>query len=120
VTEFGQLLRQERLERDLLLGDFAKQLNISAPYLSQIETGKRPVPDGFADKVSRQLGLSATDANKFDRAAAAARTLFLIEVDEKADVEDRSLAAQLSESFARLSPQTKAEIRKALREGGHE
>ena len=116
MTEFGRLLRAERLERDLLLGDFAKQLNISPPYLSQIETGKRPVPDGFSDKVVKQLGLSATDANRFERAAAAARTQFLIAVGEGADAEDRSLAAQLAESFARLSPQAKAEIRKTLKE----
>ncbi|MDE0877840.1 MAG: helix-turn-helix transcriptional regulator [Sphingomonas bacterium] len=116
MTEFGRLLREERLDRELLLGDFAKQLGISPPYLSQIETGKRPVPDGFSDKVAKLFGLSATDANKYERAAAAARTQFLISVDEDADIEDRSLAAQLAESFARLSPKAKAKIRKTLRE----
>lgn len=116
MTPFGQLLRRERQERGLLLGDLAKQLRISSPYLSQLETGQRFVPDGFEDKVIKALSLSPTDANALRRAASVSRTHYNIQLQRDATTEDRTLASDLAESFARLSPDAKASLRKILEE----
>ena len=118
IMLFGQLLRQRRQADGLLLGDLASGLNISVPYLSQIETGRRFVPDGFENKVIKALKLSATDANGMRRAASVSRSDFRIEMGRDATVEDRTLARDLAVSFARLSADAKAEIRKVLRRNG--
>lgn len=117
VTPFGKLLRRERQDRNLLLGDLAKLLGISTPYLSQLETGQRFVPDGFEDKVINALSLTQNDANELIRAAAVSRGEFRISLDKDATIEDRSLASDLAESFARLTPEAKAQLRKMLKGG---
>mgnify|MGYP000435027098 CR=1 FL=1 len=117
MTPFGKLLRRERQERDLLLGDLAKMLNISAPYLSQIETGQRYVADGFDDKVIKALGLSQTEANEFHRAAAQSRSQYTINLNDDASPEDRGLASELATTFARLSPEAKQALRDAIKGG---
>lgn len=114
MTPFGQLLRRERQDRKLLLGDLAKQLNISAPYLSQLETGQRAVPDGFVDKLAKALSLSPSEVNELDRAAAISRSEFILNVRDDADAEERALAHDLARSFARLTPERIAKIRDIL------
>ena len=116
MTPFGQLLRRERQDRNLLLGDLAKRLKISTPYLSQLETGQRSVPEGFEDKVIRALSLSPNDANEIRRAAALSRSEFTLEMERDTSHEDRALAHELVDSFARLSPEGKAKLRALLRE----
>lgn len=117
MTPFGKLLRRERQDRNLLLGDLAKLLGISTPYLSQLETGQRFVPDGFEDKVIKALSLTQSDANELIRAAALSRGEFRISLDKTATIEDRSLASDLAESFARLTPEAKAQLRQMLTGG---
>lgn len=119
MTPFGELLRRERQERGLLLGDLAKQLRISVPYLSQIETGQRFVPDGFEDKVIKVLGLCQNDANAIHRAAAQSRSQYTINLDNSTSPEDRGLASELAMTFARLSPEAKAKLREAIKGDRH-
>lgn len=114
MTPFGKLLRRERQDRNLLLGDLAKLLGISTPYLSQLETGRRFVPDGFEDKVIKALSLGQNDANELIRAAALSRGEYHISLGKDASVEDRSLAAELADSFARLSPEAKKQLRDVI------
>lgn len=120
MTPFGELLRRERQDRDLLLGQLAKQLGISAPYLSQIETGQRFVPDGFEDKVIKVLGLTQAAVNELHRAAAQSRTAYTINLGKSATPDDRSLASELANTFARLTPAAKAKLRAALKESDRE
>lgn len=120
VTPFGQLLRRERQERKLLLGDLAKLLKISTPYLSQLETGQRFVPDGFEDKVIKALSLNPNEANELHRAAAVSRSQYTLDLDKNASTDDRALAFALADSFARMSPSKKAKLRNLLEEDDDE
>lgn len=115
MTPFGQLLRRERQDRNLLLGDLAKLLKISVPYLSQLETGQRFVPDGFEDKVVKALSLSCNEKNEMLRAAALSRSQFSIPMGRDTSEQDRTLAFDLAESFARLTPDVKDKLRRALK-----
>lgn len=116
MTPFGDLLRRERQDRKLLLGDLAAKLKISTPYLSQIETGIRFVPDGFEDKVIKALNLCQADANEIHRAAALSRSQYQINLGNEATIEDRSLASELANTFARLTPEAKAKLRAMLKD----
>src|SRR5687767_14596133 len=101
MTPFGKKMRHERLERGMLLGDMANGLGVSSPYLSQVETGKKPLNERFVEKVIKFLDLNTSDANAFRRAAEQSKALakttkFSIEVPESAPAFDRELAARLS------------------------
>lgn len=119
MTPFGKFLRRERQERGLLLGDMAKKLNISTPYLSQIETGIRAIPEGFETKVAREFALPPHEANELHRAAALSRSQYEIAIESGAPDEDRALAYDLAMSFARLTPEMKTRIHNILKEGGN-
>ena len=43
LTEFGKILRKLRIDRQELLRDMAKNLEVSSAYLSAVETGKRKI-----------------------------------------------------------------------------
>lgn len=121
MTPFGQLLRRERQDRSLLLGDLAKLLKISTPYLSQLETGQRFVPDGFEDKVIKALSLNQAEALEIQRAAGRSRAQYNIALSKDTPPDDRALAHDLAVSFARLTPDGKAKLRKLLlKENGND
>ncbi|NBB11837.1 helix-turn-helix domain-containing protein [Pseudomonas sp. SLFW] len=52
LTEFGKLLRKIRIDKGMLLKDMAGALSISPAYLSAVETGKKPIPDGFVGRIA--------------------------------------------------------------------
>lgn len=103
LTPFGLVMRKLRLDRSLRLLDLAEKLDISAAFLSAIETGRKPIPDGFIVKVSRALDLSPSDAADLRRAAD--RTRKEIRVGHKKE-QDRELIA----AFARKLDDLPAEL----------
>ena len=61
LQEFGDIVRQRRLDRGLTLDALAKVTGISKPYLSNIENGTAPGPAsaGKLEVLERALGLAA-------------------------------------------------------------
>lgn len=114
MNQFGKMLRRERKERQMTLGDLAKKLGLSVPYLSQIETGTKPVQDSLVDKAISVLGLIGDDVNKLRRAAALSASEYAIRLKNNASADDRVLAASLASGFARLSPEKKEELRRIM------
>jgi transcriptional regulator with XRE-family HTH domain len=51
----GATLRMARTTRGWKLGDFATQLDISYAYLSNIEAGRKPLPDHLLARAARLL-----------------------------------------------------------------
>lgn len=114
MNQFGKVLRRERKERQMTLGDLAKKLGLSVPYLSQIETGTKPVQDSIVEKIVRELGLIGDDVNELRRAAALSVSEYSIRLKQEASADDRVLAASLASGFARLSPAKKEALRKIM------
>jgi HTH-type transcriptional regulator, competence development regulator len=118
MTPFGKMLRQERKDRGMLLADMAKKFGISSPYLSQLETGVKPLQPSFVEKVIRTLDLNLSDAERLRRAAAQSiadhSDAVTIEL-KPASARDRELASNFAVSFNRLKPEAKQRIREMLR-----
>lgn len=119
MTPFGKFLRRERQDRGLLLGDMAKTLRISIPYLSQIETGNRAIPEGFEEKIINAYSLPLAEANELRRSAALSRSEYEIRIEAGTPDEDRALAYDLAMSFARLSPEAKKRIHDLIKGTGN-
>lgn len=104
----------------MLLARMADQLGISPPYLSQLETGAKPLKDNFVEKVIRLLELSQSDADAMRRAAAKSlpSTVSSVTIDLRPDASkrDRELASNLALSFNRLKPGTKARLLEMLKD----
>lgn len=62
----GQRIRELRDERDLSLRELARQVDISAPFLSDIELGRRFPSDEILELLARALGVPAADLEQFD------------------------------------------------------
>lgn len=117
MTPFGKAVRHLRIEHEMLLGSMADALSVSSSYLSQIESGKKPIPPGFADRVASLLHLDMISAAELRREAALSMAEFKIQVAENAPASDRILAGELAHEFARLTPEAKEGIAKLLRGG---
>lgn len=68
LTHFGKLLRKLRIDCGEVTRDMSEQLGCTASYLSAIETGKRPIPDGWAEKIISLYHLEEADANQLREA----------------------------------------------------
>lgn len=53
----GATLRMARTTRGWKLGDFATELDISYAYLSNIEAGRKPLPDHLLARAARLLNV---------------------------------------------------------------
>lgn len=116
MNQFGNLLRRERKEQSLTLGDLARKVGISVPYLSQIETGTKPAQDKLLERFVTELGLIGDDANALRRAAALSMGEYSIRMEDGADNDDRILASQLAAGFARLSHAQKDQFREIMKD----
>lgn len=65
--KFGQIIREARKAKGIKTQDFAKQIGISANYLSQIEGGYRFPNREKLDKMCNLLEISNPPLHEYDR-----------------------------------------------------
>lgn len=64
VTEFGKVLRDIRLSRNMLLKNMADKLNVSSAYLSGLEHGRYEIPECMIEMIRRTLYLSGQEIQR--------------------------------------------------------
>lgn len=57
----GQIIKQCRKDKKLTLKDLAKKINLSFPYISQIESGSRKASPEILQKISKALDINYLD-----------------------------------------------------------
>lgn len=62
----GQLIRELRERKDLSLREFAGKLDVSAPFLSDIELGKRNPSNKVLSRIAQLLGISVEELRRHD------------------------------------------------------
>lgn len=65
-NNFGFALRQFRTKRNVSLRSCAEQVGISAPYLSDIELGRRHPSERILQEIARVLEVPVDDLRHFD------------------------------------------------------
>lgn len=68
LTPFGVAIRQLRIQLRIRMYDMAKDLGCSPAFLSSVENGHRPIPDGYVDKIIQIYSLSNDEASKINQA----------------------------------------------------
>ena len=61
-NDIGIFIRQKRIQKQISLRNFSRQVGISAEYLSKIENGFRPAPNvEILERIATQLLLSTQE-----------------------------------------------------------
>ena len=94
MSEFGDFISKRILELNMTLRGFAKELDVSAPYLSDIEKGNRePNEKKLLDSLVRVLKLTPEEANKLYDMAAAQKNELAKDVSEYVTENDMAKVA---------------------------
>jgi len=113
LTPFGKELRKLRIDREMRLGEMAKLLEVSAAFLSAVETGKKGVPEAMVSEIGKALKLKNEQMARLKQAAAASVISVRIELRE-ADIEARELAVGFARRFPDLTEKQKQVLQKLL------
>ena len=62
----GERIRELREQKDLSLREFAKKIKVSAPFMSDIELGRRYPSDDVLKVIAQLLGTLLEDLKKHD------------------------------------------------------
>jgi transcriptional regulator with XRE-family HTH domain len=73
LTTFGRTIRKLRVDKGMKLLELANALGHSSSYCSAIETGRKPIPDGYVAHVIRAMDLSPTQSRELRGAADRTR-----------------------------------------------
>ena len=66
MKTLGERIRELRERNDLSLREFAKKINLSAPFVSDIELGRRFPSDDALEKIAKTLGVSTEELRAYD------------------------------------------------------
>jgi transcriptional regulator with XRE-family HTH domain len=111
LTPFGVAVRKLRLDKSLRLLDLAARLNRSPAFLSAIETGRKPIPDGFVLEVSRAMKLSTEELAALRRGADRTRKEVRI---EKLPADQRELVAAFARRLDKVPPEMMDALKKIV------
>ncbi|MDV6239159.1 helix-turn-helix domain-containing protein [Propionimicrobium lymphophilum] len=69
-VKFGEFVAERRKQHGYTMRKFADMIGVTAPYLSDIEKGRRAAPDGKLEEIAAALRLSRVERERmFDLAA---------------------------------------------------
>lgn len=110
LTPFGIAIRKLRLDKGLRLIDMAEKLDMSTAFLSAIETGRKPIPDGLVRKISRAFTWPKEELSLLTRAVDQTRKDVRIADDKKE--EDRELIAVFARKLDQVPTATIEQLKK--------
>ena len=99
LTELGKDLRKIRIERDEVLFDMAKRLEISAAMLSAVETGTKPAPDAFIERLAEHYPEVEAERTKFEHLAQMTKKMMKVSLDLPEQAKETAIV------FNRVLPQ---------------
>jgi transcriptional regulator with XRE-family HTH domain len=70
MKTLGERIRELRMERDFSLREFARDLDVSAAFLSDIELGRRYPSDDLLSSIARRLRTSVEELRVLDHRAS--------------------------------------------------
>lgn len=111
LTDFGKTLRKLRIDNDERILDMAKKIGRSPAFVSSIEHGQKPLPDGFDDLIIEAYGLDGVQAQTIRQAYARSKTSFMLRPNT--DI-GRNIASLLAHKINELSAGQLKEINAIL------
>ena len=116
-TKFGEFIRVLRIKNHEVMGDTAKLLNVSVPFLSAVENGKKNVPLDWVEKLSQHYNLTGQEHNALMEAIEESKTQYKIPA-ANAGAFQRRAAMQFARSFDKMDDETALKVIELLKKGG--
>lgn len=113
TKSLGEVLREWRDKADISLREMAKEVGVSAPFLSDVELGKRYPRDDVLRKIAERLGVSFDDLKQYDNRETYADIKRMMQSDPKIGFAFRTAAEKIKDGS--LSP---ADLVKKLEQKG--
>ncbi|MCD7828459.1 MAG: helix-turn-helix domain-containing protein [Clostridiales bacterium] len=114
-TKFGEFMRILRVQHHEVMGDAAKFLGVSTPFLSAVENGKKNIPAEWFDIISAHYSLDEKQIAEMKQAAENSKTQIKITLAKSEDYQ-REAALQFARSFEGIDEDTAEKIIKILKE----
>jgi transcriptional regulator with XRE-family HTH domain len=111
LTPFGIAIRKLRLDKGMRLLDLASKLGLSIAFISAVETGRKPIPDGYAKAIARAMDLTAAEIRELRRAVDRTRKEVRV---EGLPEEQRELVAAFARRLDELPRDLMAQIKKVV------
>lgn len=116
-TKFGEFVRVLRIKHHEVMGDMAKVLGASLPFLSAVENGKKNVPAEWIEKIVLHYNLTDDEKKELETAVEESRTQYKI-VPINAGIQQRRAAMQFARSFDEMDDETATKILELLSKKG--
>ncbi|MDO4569030.1 MAG: helix-turn-helix transcriptional regulator [Planctomycetia bacterium] len=111
ITSFGKILRKIRIDRNEILLDMAKKLEVAVSYLSAVETNRRAIPESWLATIPKLYHLNEDETQKLYAAALESIKNFKIRIEHESPLGKDVVAA-----FARQLPEMNEEEKEQLYE----
>ena len=113
MLTFGDQLRVLRSSAGMSMGELARKLAVSVPYISDVERGNRPPLT--SPRIEQVATLFGVDSTALHAAAAASRGSFELPLPESASHLQRQVGASLMRGWSQLSDEDLAKIASVLK-----
>ncbi len=117
LTDFGRYLRKLRIDCGELIKDMAAKLEVTASYLSAVETGKRNIPAGWVQQIADLYGLDEAQHAALGKAAVNSARSVKLEL-EHLSAERKEAAILFAREFGGLDDAAIDKIREIIKNKG--
>lgn len=109
LTKFGEYMRILRIKRNLVMKDTAVSLDVTTPFLSAVENGKKKIPDDWFEKISAIYDLESQDKKDLMVAIEQSQSKITLNL-ENCDEKQKELVFQFQRSFPNIDEDTTKQI----------
>lgn len=118
-SKFGEYVRILRIKHHEVMGDMAKALDTSLPFLSAVENGKKNVPKDWIQKLVEHYKLNNDEVKDLEKAIEESRTQMKIRLIDTERYQ-RKAALKFARSFDDMDEETAIKIIELLEKGENE
>lgn len=112
-TKFGEIVRVLRVKHHEVMGDMAKVLETSLPFLSAVENGKKNVPAEWVDKLVKHYGLSNEERSEMEEAIEESKVQYKISSKNAGNIQRKTVLA-FARAFDEMDDDTALKILELL------
>ena len=116
-TKFGEYMRILRIKHHEVMGDIAKLLGVTLPFLSADENGRKNVPSEWVEKIVEHYSLKEEDVSELLEAIEQSKTQMKLDL-KSASIFQRTAALQFARSFEDMDEETAKKIMQLLENSG--
>jgi len=113
ITKFGKALRKYRIDKDVVLGEMAKELGVSSAYLSAVENGKKRITDKLIKSIKEYFSLDKKSYRELKNLAELSQASVKIDLTNSSN-DERELVGAFARKIADLSENDRMDIKDIL------